>query len=69
MFKSVSLQYLSSQLGSINLPIWANFVDPLHLSLYDHLEQSSSIGWTQPHPQPQNFENFSQLFIFFLNMV
>ena len=45
----------------LNLPIWANFVDPTDLSLYYYyllllpttLEQTSSIGWTQPHPQPQ----------------
>ena len=44
----------------LNLPIWANFVDPTDLSPYllllpttTSLEQTSSIGWTQPHPQPQ----------------
>ena len=43
----------------LNLPIWANFVDPTDLSLYllllllPTLDQTSSIGWTQPHPQPQ----------------
>ena len=41
----------------LNLPIWANFVDPTDLSLTyclpTTLEQTSFIGWTQPHPQPQ----------------
>ena len=37
----------------LNLPIWANFVDPTEMSLYLYLDQTSSIGWTQPHPQPQ----------------
>ena len=41
----------------LNLPIWANFVDPTDLSLYYYyllpLDQTSSIGWTQPQPQPQ----------------
>ena len=36
----------------LNLPIWANFVDPTDLSPTT-LDQTSSIGWTQPHPQPQ----------------
>ena len=41
----------------LNLPIWANFVDPTDLSLYllllPTLDQTSSIRCTQPHPQPQ----------------
>ena len=42
----------------LNLPIWANFVDPTDFSLYllvllPTLDQTSSIEWTQPHPQPQ----------------
>ena len=40
------------------MPVWANFVAPSDLSLYYYLpttslEQTSFIGWTQPHPQPQ----------------
>ena len=40
----------------LNLPIWANFVDPTDLSLTYYLlplDQTSSIEWTQPQPQPQ----------------
>ena len=43
----------------LNLPIWANFVDPTDLSptylptTTTTLDKTSSIGWTQPHPQPQ----------------
>ena len=44
----------------LNLPIWANFVDLISLQICPYLlpttttlDQTSSIGWTQPQPQPQ----------------
>ena len=43
----------------LNLPIWVNLIDPTDLSLptilpTSTLDQTSSIGWTQPHPQHLN---------------
>ena len=56
--KNIAFYILHLDLYFLNLPIWANFVNLTDLSLYLPtyylpLDQTSSIGWTQPHPQPQ----------------